>query len=286
MTSQSESQIKHHPDDWSATSDHHHHVERTVHPAIAELVKWATDTVPPSSSSLVLDDGSGAGPVTFEVKKAFPDVSVLATDSSAGMLKAFDRKAKKHHWKNVETKLLDGGDLTDVSSDSITHAFACTVIDLAHNATAFVQELQRVIAPGGIVGITTWADPIHPSIATPWTNACLKVHPGFKAPYVTSPNWATPEQIKGNLEKAGFKDVQTKQVTAHWRWSSPDEMTEWFFYSSNPVCGRWHEALREEFGGELAELREEFHKELEKEYKAEGGQLLKDELVNLTIARK
>ena len=42
----------------------------------------------------------------------------------------------------------------------------------------------------------------------------------------------------------------------------------------------------EEFGGELDDMREEFHKELEKEYREEGGQLLKEELVNLTIARK
>lgn len=39
-TTQSESQIKHHPDDWSTTSEHHHHVERAVHPVTVELVKW------------------------------------------------------------------------------------------------------------------------------------------------------------------------------------------------------------------------------------------------------
>lgn len=286
MATQSESQIKHHPDDWSSTSQHHHHVERTVRPAIAQLVKWAVDTVPPNSSSLVLDDGCGRGTVTAEVKKVSPDLAVVASDSSAGMLEVFNHEAKKHHWKNVETKLLDGGELTDVSSASISHAFACTVIDLAHNATACIKELHRVIAPGGVLGITTWADPIHPSIATPWTNTCLKVHPDFKAPMVTSPNWCTAEQIKGNLEKAGFKDVQTKQIHTHWRWGSPDEMTEWFFNSGNPVCGRWHEALMEKYGGGPQDLKEEFHTELEKEYRNEGEHMVKEELVNLTIARK
>lgn len=155
------------------------------------------------------------------------------------MLEVVNRKAKKHGWKNVETKLLDGGDLngasilhdplststaprpTDhptqcmgsslfpskshslplsqlsstltidttqgISSASITHAFACTYIDLAHNATACIQELHRVIAPGGILGINTWAEPTHPSISIPWTKACQKLHPGYKAPLVTSP---------------------------------------------------------------------------------------------------
>lgn len=80
--------------------------------------------------------------------------------------------------------------------------------------------------------------------------------------------------------------MQTKQVMTHWRWGGPDEMTEWFFNGGNPVCKRWHEALVEEVGGKLGDMRERFHEELEKEYKREGGQLLKDEMVNLTIARK
>ena len=75
----------------------------------------ATQTLPPTSSSAILDDGCGIGTVTAEVKKAYPDLSVLAIDSSAGMLEAVNRQAKKHDWKNVTTRLLDGGDLTGIS---------------------------------------------------------------------------------------------------------------------------------------------------------------------------
>ena len=74
----------------------------------------ATQTLPPSSSSTVLDDGCGLGTVTAEVKKSFPDLPILAIDSSAGMLEIVEQKAKKHDWKNVETKLLDGGDLSGI----------------------------------------------------------------------------------------------------------------------------------------------------------------------------
>ena len=42
----------------------------------------------------------------------------------------------------------------------------------------------------------------------------------------------------------------------------------------------------EKYGGGPGDLREEFHRELEREYRNEGGQLLKEELVNVTIARK
>ena len=50
---------------------------------------------------------------------------------------------------------------------------------------------------------------------------------------------------------------------------------------------KWHEALVKVAGEEaLRSIKGPLHEELEKEYKQEGGQLLKDELVNLTIARK
>lgn len=78
----------------------------------------ATNTVPPSSPSIVLDDGCGLGTVTAEVKKSFRELPVIAIDSAAGMLKALHRKAEKHDWKNVETKLLDGGELTGKPSSS------------------------------------------------------------------------------------------------------------------------------------------------------------------------
>lgn len=103
---------------------------------------------------------------------------------------------------------------------------------------------------------------------------------------VTNPQWATPELIKENLEKAGFKDVQTKQFKVHWKWTSPEEMTSWFFDSGNPVEKRWHDALIDECGGNLDDFREPFHQEVIKEYREEGGHLLREELVNLIIARK
>lgn len=103
---------------------------------------------------------------------------------------------------------------------------------------------------------------------------------------VTSPKWSKAEKIKEHLEKLGFKDVQTKHKITHWRWSSPEEMTSWFFDAENPVEKRWHEALVDECGGKLEDFREPFHQEVIKEYKEEGGHLLKDEQCNLTIARK
>ena len=163
------------------------------------------------------------------------------------------------------------------------------MLDLTPHDDEIVQELSRVIAPGGILGITTWTDPTHPSLATPWTTACRKLHPDFQPPYISNPEWTTAEGIKDKLEKGSkglFKDIQTKRVVTHWRWKGPEEMTDWWFNGGNPVVKRWHDALMEKYGGDLEDVREEFHKEVVKEYHDDGDHLIKDEAVNLTIAMK
>lgn len=83
----------------------------------------ATHVLPPDSSSTVFDDACGIGTVTAEVKKHFPEIPVLAIDSSAGMLKVYNRKAKKHGFKNVKTRLLDGGNLTGTPPQCSTCSF-------------------------------------------------------------------------------------------------------------------------------------------------------------------
>lgn len=80
--------------------------------AVANNNLQSTQIVPPDSSSKVFDDACGIGTVTVEIKKHFPEIPVLAIDSSAGMLEVFNRKVKKHEFKNVEARLLDGGKLT------------------------------------------------------------------------------------------------------------------------------------------------------------------------------
>ena len=65
-------------------------------------------------------DACGSGTVTIEVKKRFPDIPVLAIDSSAGMLEVLNRKIQHHDFKNVTTKHLDAGDLTGMCLHSLT----------------------------------------------------------------------------------------------------------------------------------------------------------------------
>lgn len=113
------------------------------------LTRWSRLGNPDSTpSSTVLDDGCGLGTVTAEVKKSLPDVPVLAIDSSAGMLEVVNRKAKKHGWKNVETKLLDGGDLngTSILHDPLSTSTAPRPTDHPTQCMAHLYSKQITLA--------------------------------------------------------------------------------------------------------------------------------------------
>lgn len=75
-----------------------------------------TETVPPNSPPTALDDGCGLDTVSAELKESFPNLPVVAIDSSTGMIDVVNRKAEEHGWKKVDAKVLDGGDLTGTRS--------------------------------------------------------------------------------------------------------------------------------------------------------------------------
>lgn len=103
---------------------------------------------------------------------------------------------------------------------------------------------------------------------------------------VTNPKWSTAAQIKENLEKVGFKGVETKQIMTHWRWKNAEEKVEFFFEGGNPVQGRWVESWVEEYGGRVEDVRKAFVEEVERDFVRKGEWLVKEEGVNLSIARK
>lgn len=103
---------------------------------------------------------------------------------------------------------------------------------------------------------------------------------------VTSPKWSSADQIKANLEKAGFKSVESKSIVTHWRWKDAEEMVGFFYEGGNPVQGRWVESWVEDYGGKGEDVRKAFVEEVQKDYERKGEWLVKGEGVNLTIARK
>lgn len=99
----------------------------------------------------VLECACGTG--MFSVKIAPRVKDLIATDFSEGMLKRTSRKCRK--LSNVRTEL---GDITDLKYDdnSFDKVVAANVIHLLDDPKAAIDELRRVVRPGGTIIIPTY----------------------------------------------------------------------------------------------------------------------------------
>lgn len=62
-------------------------VGRFTRPVVQELVHWADSILPLSGSGAkALDNGCGTGSLSSVLKREYPDVPLLATDCSSGMI--------------------------------------------------------------------------------------------------------------------------------------------------------------------------------------------------------
>ncbi len=100
---------------------------------------------------VVIECACGTG--MFSVKMAPGVRSLTATDFSDGMLKRTAKKCMKY--KNVKT---EGGDITHLKyeDNSFDKAVAANVVHLLDDPKQAVDELRRVVKPGGLIVIPTY----------------------------------------------------------------------------------------------------------------------------------
>lgn len=64
----------------------------------------------------VLDDGAGSGNTVISLRKQYPQVPILATDLSEGMMKELkDKLTQNLDWAPVETRVSNAEDLTQAN---------------------------------------------------------------------------------------------------------------------------------------------------------------------------
>lgn len=140
----------------------------------------------------VLECACGTG--MFSVKIAPRVKELTATDLAEGMLRQTARKCKAFGNVRVEP-----GDITELrfADDTFDKAVAANVIHLVDDPKKAIDELKRVVKPGGMIIIPTY---IHfdRSIAA---NVFNKAGAGFKRHF-------TEESYKKFFEDLGIDDVK------------------------------------------------------------------------------
>ncbi len=119
--------------------------QRRIHNLLSSLLS----KTPGQDAPRVLDFGAGTGNLTrqFLGLGAF----VVAADVSEGILKELRALTGRH--SRLETKVLNGRDLDGLDSDSFDMVAAYSVLHHLPDYLAIIDELVRVLRPGGIIYI-------------------------------------------------------------------------------------------------------------------------------------
>ena len=143
----------------------------------------------------VLECACGTGAITEEIAKKAQ--MVLATDFAEGMLKRASKKCRKY--SNVSFRQED---ITDIKSadNSFDKVVAGNVIHLLSEPEKALNELLRVVKPGGKVIIPTYINMLKKSSGIA-VSVIKKMGADFKRQFDI-------DSYKKFFEEKGFKDVE------------------------------------------------------------------------------
>lgn len=275
-------------DGWSTHAEFYSDVERMTWPLAVELAEWVDSTVPLNSAGAsAFDNGCGGGILSKAIKKVNPQIPLLSTDISEGMVQQTKNRAEFEGWLNHQAKVLDARTLTGILDTSITHCMSQFMISLAPEPDRIAQEMHRVLRSDGLLGLGTWGATAYTCWTDPWTIAARETIPDYHCPPLMPARWCEADLVRAALEEVGFKQVEVREKNVLWEWESVEAIMHYVFEASNPGV----EFFKQDFvakGGDLVDIRPRYEMALRRLYEKDHGQgpMLVPVRAVLVIARK
>lgn len=193
------------PDSWSAIAENYNVTgRRLLTPFSERAVAWADV----GERDEVLDVACGGGTTTVLLAPLVK--AVTAIDFSAGMIEVLRRNCAE--MPNVRASVDDGQRL-ELPDESFDAAFSMFGLMFFPDPIAGLQELFRVLRPGGRVAISSWPPLGESPMMLPMMNA---VSAALELPSRTPPSdgfsFDSAEGLAAGLEAGGFVGVEIEQV--------------------------------------------------------------------------
>jgi ubiquinone/menaquinone biosynthesis C-methylase UbiE len=175
--------------------------ERFWAPSLAALGRRLLAGLALEDASVALDIGTGVGALLPAIREAAPRALVIGVDAAEGMI----RRAPAEFSRSV----MDAGRLA-IRDESVDAAVMPFVLFFLPDPRRGLDEAQRVLRPGGGLGVSTWEADTDDFPAD-------EVWYGLLEEYGAAPETApskpelmdTPEKLASLLQEAGFADVHT-----------------------------------------------------------------------------
>ena len=113
------------------------------------------------SGMTLLDCGCGPGTITLGLAEAVAPGEVVGIDLEPSMVDLATGFAREHGVTNVRFEVADIGELP-FPDDSFDAVFTCAVLEHIAEPGRALQEICRVLRPGGVIGVhkTDWSEPL------------------------------------------------------------------------------------------------------------------------------
>lgn len=218
---------------WSAGAEAYHQVvpKLTSQGGVA-LLKLVDIVLPLHDGSHVLDFGAGSGALTSLLRQKNSTMPIVAADPAPGMLE----ELKKRSFPGVTIMLVDANkDLIaqGLQPNSFTHVLNTFVLQFVSPVQHAVDEIFRVLQPGGIIGSAIWSQA---EVNLPWTTACKNIDPTYEpndAAFFAEP-LKSCEDLERYYTKAGFVDARSEETLCYMQFPSAEEFADYFLHSGNP----------------------------------------------------
>jgi ubiquinone/menaquinone biosynthesis C-methylase UbiE len=187
-------------------------------PAIQPLGERLLAHLPLAGAEQVIDVGTGAGALLPAIRRAAAGAAVLGIDRSAGMLKL----ARRRH--DGPLALMDA-QVLDLPNDRFDVAIVAFVLFHLPDPQRCLEEVYRVLKPGGEVGTATWGGLERSAAANGIWDEELTVAGAatLQLPAVDNRACCNSEaKMTRLLERAGFTHIRTWTESLEHRWRPED----------------------------------------------------------------
>ncbi|KAG4440101.1 hypothetical protein IFR05_004398 [Cadophora sp. M221] len=192
-------------------------------------VMVSSSSPPITHASYILDNACGPGIVSEQIKLQHPDARILATDLSPAMIEEVTKRISTEHWSNMDTDTLDVRDLSSLKENTFTHVFTNLGLPVpgdTNSSSQITSEIFRVLKPGGVASVSTWADRVW---LTAFYKAGLAIRPNEEPqtlmalePEVLRASWLATQ-----LEAGGFgNNIEVKPCVTCTMASSLEELVD------------------------------------------------------------
>jgi MPBQ/MSBQ methyltransferase len=209
---------------------------------IEEMLQWSEAKDPKN----ILDVGCGIGGTSRYLAKKFPNAKVTGITISEQQVKRATELARERGLQNVEFKLVNALDMS-FDSDQFDLVWGCESGEHMPDKKKYVEEMTRVLAPGGHLAIATWCQR-HEGKDSPFTeeekNDLQFLYDEWAHPYFISIQ--DYDDILSGTED--FDQVQSNDWTvptiASWRHSIWVGVVDpWIVVRKGPAI--WYKTVRE-----------------------------------------